>query len=232
MKHLLFLAFILSIGFAAAAQPSYHIKLGGQSSSWRGDGMYLLDRLTDITGDILKQGSYTSYYAGASVTLPIGERFSIEPGLQYSKVGTALTGNLAFKALSILGVQASVRTVTKRFELPVLAKAEVAKGLFIVAGPQVNYSLSEKLQIRAGVLGFNAINQKIDISGGFEPLSASALGGLQYQFPGGIQLQAVYEYGLTRITNNGSADIYQNNIRVGLGLPLNFLNGKKNESYY
>jgi hypothetical protein len=232
MKQLLLSVIVITLSLAANAQITYTIKAGGQSSKWRGDGMDILNNLVDISSDYLKQGSYTSFYAGGSAQIPIGERFSIEPGLQYSKVGTALTGNLVFKALSILGINASARAISQRVELPVLVRAEVAKGLFLVAGPQVNYAFSNKLHIKAGVLGINAINKKINIDDFYEPFSAAALGGLQYQFPGGMQVQALYEYGISKIVNNGSMNLYQNNVKIGIGIPLNFLSRERDQEYY
>jgi hypothetical protein len=229
--------FILSVfSFAAfttiaSAQVTYHANIGAQSSNFRGNGMSILDKLTEISSDYLKQGSYTSFYAGASANIPIAEHFSIEPGLQYSKVGATLTGNLAFKLLSVLGVNASAKAISQRLEMPVLLKAEVAKGLSLMVGPQLNYAFSNKLQIKAGALGFNVINKKFDINSFYEPLSAAALGGLEYQFPGGMRMQAMYEYGISKIVNNGNMDIHQNSIKVGLGIPLNFGHKDRDRDY-
>lgn len=227
MKSILFPVLVIAC-FSAKAQVSYTIKIGAQNSRWRGDGMNVLNNITEWSGDYLKQGGYTSFYAGGSVNIPLGERFSIEPGLQYSKVGTQLAGNLSLKVLQIFGINASAAAISKRIELPVLAKAEIARGLYLVAGPQVNYAYNNKLHIKAGILGFNAINKKFDIDDAFEPFSAAALGGLQYQFPGGLQVQALYEYGLSKISSEGRADVYQNNIKIGMGLPLKF---KKSQGY-
>jgi hypothetical protein len=231
MKHFLLSSLlIIAIGFSSSAQVSYHINIGAQNSNWRGDGMSMLNKVVDISNDYLKQGSYTSFYAGASADIPIAEHFSIEPGLQYSKVGAVLTGNFIFKALSILGINASAKAISHRIEMPVLLKAEVAKGLYIMAGPQVNYAYNNNLQLKAGILGFNAINKKIDIDNFYEPFSGAALGGLQYRFPGGMQVQALYEYGITKINNNGMMDVHQNNIKIGLGIPLKF-KGRNSEEY-
>lgn len=229
MKQLVLATMMVVCAMASKAQVTYHVKIGAQNSNWRGNGMELLNKVADISNDYLKQGAYTSFYTGVSASIPVGEHFAIEPGLQYSKVGATLTGNLAFKALSILGINASVKAISHRVEMPLLLKGEVAKGFYIVAGPQVNYSYNNKLQVKAGILGFNALNQKIDIDNFYEPFSAAALGGLQYQFPGGMQVQALYEYGLSKIINNGSMDVYQNNIKIGLGIPLNFLNKNREE---
>lgn len=232
MKHFLLSSLVLVVfSMASSAQVTWHAKIGGQNSNFRGNGMDMINKLADISNDYLKQGSYTSYYTGFSATIPVAEHFSIEPGLQYSKTGATLTGNLSFKVLSLLGVHASVKAVSHRVELPLLLKAEVAKGLYIVAGPQVNYSFDNNLQLKAGILGINAINKKISLDNLYEPFSAAALGGLQYQFPGGMQIQALYEYGLSKIVNNGNMNIYQNNMKIGIGIPLNFLSRNRENEY-
>lgn len=231
MKKFVLAAIIISTTTALHAQVTFHAKVGAQNSNWNGNGMQAFEKLLDFGGDYLKQGSFTSFYTGISANIPIASHFSIEPGLQYSKVGTTLTGNLEFKALSLLGINASARAVSHRVEMPILLKAEVAKGLYVVAGPQLNYAYSNQLQLKAGILGFNALNKKINIDNMYEPFGAAALGGLQYQFPGGMQVQALYEYGITKIVNNGSIDIRQNNMKIGIGIPLNFLSRNRGSDY-
>lgn len=204
------------------AQPTFSVHAGTQISKWRGNGSGLLDTLVEKAGDYLKQGSYTSFYVGVNGNFPIGAHFAIEPGLQYSQVGTSLASNFVFKILKNYGINLGAKAITHRIEMPVLLKGEIAKGLWLVAGPQVNYSYNNKLQLKAGIFGFNVINKKIDIDNGFESFSAAALGGLQYQFPVGIRVQALYEYGVTKIINNNNANVYQNNIKLGMSIPLTY----------
>jgi Outer membrane protein beta-barrel domain len=150
----------------------------------------------------------------------LADRISIEPGLQYSRVGATLQGNLAYKALSLLGIKAGVKAVSQRVELPVMVKAEVAKGLHLMAGPQLNYAFGNEVKLQGSILGINLLNTQVDINNSIEPLSVAAVGGVQYQFGKGFQLQATYEYGLSSIAKNNSADIYQNSFRIGMGIPI------------
>jgi len=223
MKTSLF-AVVIVLFFAdatAQSQPVWHIKVGGLKSNWRGDGMSIFNSLADVAGsDFINQQGYNSFYAGASVQLPIADRISIEPGLQYSTVGATLQGNLAYKALSLLGIKAGVKAVSKRLELPVMVKAEVVKGLHLMAGPQLNYAFDNKVKLQGSILGINLLNTTVDIDNSIEPISIAAVGGIQYQFNKGFQLQATYEYGLSRIAKNNSADIYQNSFRIGMGIPI------------
>jgi opacity protein-like surface antigen len=203
------------------SQPMWHIKMGGVKSNWRGDGMSIFNSLADVAGsDFIHQQGYNSFYVGASVQLPLADRISIEPGLQYSRVGASLQGNLAYKALSLLGIKAGLKAVSQRVELPVMVKAEVAKGLHLIAGPQLNYAFDNEVKLQGSILGINPLNTQVDINNSIEPLSVAAVGGVQYQFAKGFQLQATYEYGLTKIAKNNSADIYQNSFRIGMGIPI------------
>lgn len=212
---------LLTLSIDSFAQPGITLKMGGLRSQRRGDGLNILNGFADLTkSDLFHQDGMTSMYAGASVNLPLGEHLSIEPGLQYSRVGASLQGDLALKALSVLGVGLRVRAITDRLELPVLLKAEVERGLHLVAGPQLNYAMQSKLQLQGQVLGINLLNKKLDIGSAVEPLSVAAVGGIQYQFANGFQLQGLYEYGLSRIAKNNAADIFQNSVRIGMGIPI------------
>jgi hypothetical protein len=222
MKHLALSFTLLAPATSLTwSQPQFTLKVGGVASNWRGNGMSVFSDVVYAVGsEFVRQQGITSFYAGAALQLPITERLSLEPGLQYSRTGAGLKGNLAFKALQLLGINAGARAISNRIELPVMLKLEVAKGLFVMAGPQVNYAFDSRLNLRAGVLGINLLNQNIPLDNLVDPFSASAVGGLQYQFENGFQLQAAYEHGLSRIAINNSADIYQNAIRVGAGIPL------------
>jgi hypothetical protein len=184
--------------------------------------MAILDTLVENSGDYLKQGSYTGYYVGLSAGIPIGSYIEIEPGLRYSKTGTSLSKNIVFNILKNYGVDVGARVVTHRIELPVLIKGQVAKGLYLVVGPQVNYAYSNQLKLKAGLFGINVINKKYDLNNGFEEFSAAAIGGINYRFPVGVQVQALYEYGLTRIMNITNENVYQNSFKLGMTIPFKY----------
>ena len=203
------------------AQPDIRIKAGGVYSSWRGDGLMILQRFDDLTGsDLFSQQGLASWYAGVSATWPLGDHLSIEPGLQYSRTGASLGGDLALKVLELAGAGLEVRAVSQRVEMPLLLKAELVEGLHLVAGPQLNYAFDSQLRLQGSILGIRLLNRQLDIGNLVEPVSVAALGGLQYQFANGVQIQGMYEYGLSRIARNNAANIYQNSIRVGLGIPV------------
>jgi hypothetical protein len=222
MKQIIILAAIISTTLSSGiAQPTVYLKGGFSHSNWNGDGLNLFSSLVDITGsEWIKQQGMNSYFAGVGIDMPVAGKFRVESGLYYGRVGASIGGNLAFKALELLGISAGATAISQRLEVPVLAKYEVVKGLRLVAGPQLNYAFNNDVRLRASVLGINLVNRSVSINNYVEPFSASAVGGVQYAFNNGWQVQATYEQGLTRIARNNSADIYQNNIRVGLGIPV------------
>ena len=222
MKNWLLSGFALLIVCSSQAQVSFSINAGTQFSKWRGNGMAILDTLVENSGDYLKQGSITGYYVGFNAGIPLNGFIEIEPALRYSKTGTSLSKNIVFSILKNYGVDIGARVVTHRIELPVLVKGQVAKGLYVVIGPQVNYAYSNQLKLKAGVLGINVINKRFDLDNGFEEFSAAAVGGVNYRFPIGVQVQALYEYGVTRIMNITNDNVYQNSFKLGMTIPFKY----------
>ena len=222
MKKFMLPGFALVLALSAHAQVSFSINAGTQFSKWRGNGMAILDTLVENSGDYLKQGSITGYYVGFNAGIPVNHFIEIEPALRYSKTGTSLSKNIVFNILKNYGVDLGARVVTHRIELPVLVKGRVAKGLYVVLGPQVNYAYSNQLKLKAGVLGINVINKKFDLNNGFEEFSAAAVGGINYRFPVGVQVQALYEYGVTRIMNITNDNVYQNSFKLGMTIPFKY----------
>lgn len=72
---------------------------------------------------------------------PISERFSFQPELLYSGQGfTMLTRNQD----NIFDTDENVEFQLAYLQLPLMAKFYLIEGLFIEAGPQFGYKLSEK----------------------------------------------------------------------------------------
>lgn len=91
-------------------------------------------------------------------------------------------------------------------DVPVLAKAYLTRGLYIYAGPQASYLLSNKVRVEAGALGFPAFKQNFDVRNQFHELDFGVVGGLGYQFDSGLGLSAGYDYGLSSLDKNDRFD--------------------------
>lgn len=222
MTRFLSMLAILFVGTQLNAQVTYGFKAGVVVSNWRGNATDVLNSMVEVSNNNIRQQAYKSIYAGGFVNIPVTERWSVEPGLNYARMGTTLRGDLNVKILDILGANAKASAVTHVIELPVLVKVEVADGLKLFLGPQAAWNTRSQLQVRAGLLGINLLNQKIGLDNFMEPFNFSAAGGVQYQTKGGLAIEAGYYHGLTSLIRNGNAEVYSKSFRVGLSYPLNF----------
>lgn len=217
-RHLLFIAVTVLLGTNAMAQRDISIeaKAGIAISDMRGDALKGLNTLIDAADGYIKRKPMMGYTVGAAVNIPIAPSITLQPGLQYTQTGTILRGDIGIKALDMLGIGASARLMQHKIELPLHLKVQVAEGLEVMAGANGAYAFDNSLRLRAGVLGFNLVNQKVDVGTVFEPLQLSASAGLQYTFKSGIGFAANYEHGLTRLVDNLEADIYNSSARFAL----------------
>jgi hypothetical protein len=215
-KNLLLLLMASAVFSLKTTAQNIQVKAGVLGSDWQGNGINVLNTLVGVTGKFLSRSPYVGYYAGASVNIPVAEKFSIEPGLIYSQTGTSLKGELGLKGIDFLNVNAQANMIQQRIEMPVLVKAVLANGLELMFGPQASYQLNSKLQVKAGAFGFNLLNRSFDMADSFEPFNVSAVGGLQYTMPSGLGVHALYEHGLTSIMKNRSAKVNTQSGRIGL----------------
>ena len=86
----------------AQTKPSVRIRGGISTAGIKGDAVESLDNLLDYTNGMITKSNNTGYYAGVSVSLPLNEMFSLEPGVYYAQKGAELKGQLAIKGLEFL----------------------------------------------------------------------------------------------------------------------------------
>jgi hypothetical protein len=216
---LLLSALFASLFGMAQVAPSIGIRGGLTSAGVRGDAMANLNSLLDFTGGMLKTGNRTGFFVGPYVTLPVSEKFAIEPGLYYSQKGAALKGGLAVKAVELLGVNAHAQLNANYIDVPVLAKATFG-GFQVFAGPQVSYLVQSNLKTTAGVLGINLLNKSWNVTDQFNRWDAGITGGIGYQFANGVNITAAYDHGLMRTDANKSMNSYNHAVKIGLGIRL------------
>lgn len=215
-KNLLLILIIAATAYQTSSAQKIEMKAGAAFSNWRGDALSSLNSLVDLTGGMVDRKMYTGFYAGASIDIPMASNISIQPGLQYSQTGTSLKGDLNIKGLDFLGINAQANMIQQSIEMPVLLKAKLADGLSLLAGPQASYIFNNTLNVKAGALGFNVLNQNINANNLFEKFNVSAIAGLQYTMPNGFGIAASYEQGLTSIVKDRAAKAYTQSARVGL----------------
>ena len=218
MKKIIFTLAIFCLAFQAARaqEKPFHIgiKAGVNVADWRGDAVESFSELADMTS-IMEAQSLTGFHVGAYATIPLSQKFAIEPGLYYSTKGMKVAQTLTEG--NFLNLKGEVSSKLTYIELPILAKVYLVKGLHVFAGPQVSYLASNKVRAEAGILGFS-VGQDFDINGGFRKVDFAVTGGLGYQFSNGVNLSAGYEHGLSTLDEGSSQiDAYNRVFKFSLG---------------
>jgi hypothetical protein len=218
MKLKLIMAAACTVLLAAAnGQVRYGVRAGVTMANWQGDAVKSLNSIVNATEGYLDTKGRTGFFAGGFVNLPVAKGISIEPGLQYAQKGYRLNGDLEVPALKFLGANAGAQVQSHYIDMPVLIRAEVAKGLSVYAGPQLSYLVKNNLRVDAGVLGISLLRSNLDITDEFRRVDMGIAAGAAYTFANGIQVQAGYDYGLSRVDANGSFKSYNRAIKVGIG---------------
>jgi len=199
------------------AQVSFGIRGGVNFSKWQGNDLQIIEDLVDKTDGYIVTKGKTGFHIGTYANIPLSQTFSFEPGIGYSKKGYSIKGDFQINALKILAINAGAQVQAHYIDIPLLLKVNVAKGLQVYAGPQVSYLVRSTLNAKLGVLGISIFNKGIGITDRFNKVDLGITGGIGYQFDNGINLQAGYDYGLTKLDKNNNYAAYNRVIKISLG---------------
>jgi Outer membrane protein beta-barrel domain len=199
------------------AQVSYGIRSGVNYATWKGDDIQIIEDLVDKTDGYVVTKGRTGMHIGGYVHIPISEVFVFEPGLEYSKKGYSLKGDFQIPVLKYLGINARAQVQSHYIDIPLVIKANVYKGLQVYAGPQVSYLVRSTLNAKIGVLGITLFNRGFGITNRFNKIDAGLTGGLGYQFSNGLNVQAGYDYGLSKLDKNDNYEAYNRVVKVSVG---------------
>lgn len=202
---------------AATAQVTYGVRAGANFTKWQGQDLQIVEDLVEKTDGWLVTKGKTGFHVGGYVNIPISETFSFEPGLEYSKKGYSIKGDLKIDALKFLAVNARAQVQQHYIDVPLYLKANVVKGLNVYAGPQVSYLVRSTLNAKVGVLGISLFNRGIGITERFNKVDLGLGAGAGYQFNNGISLRAGYEHGLAKLDKNNNYDAYNRVVKVSVG---------------
>jgi hypothetical protein len=204
MKKILLSAAVMALGFAAQAQSE--IKFGAKA------GLNLATYGADAN-DVDGIGSRTSFHVGAVAEFKFTEKFSVQPELLYSMQG-AKADILFSDGFDTYSIKATDKL--DYLILPVMAKYYVIKGLSIEAGPQVGFLLSAKSKAESG-----DDSMETNVKDDYKSLDFSINGGVGYQLPMGLFLQARYNIGMANILKTddetGDAKITNNVLQFSVG---------------
>ncbi len=221
MKKKITLAVISILMLASTkAQVTYGIRSGANFSKWQGDDIQIVQDIVEKTDEYLTTKGATSLHLGGYANIPLATGISLEPGIAYSKKGYALRGDLKINALKFLGVNAGVQVQSHYIDMPLHLKVEVAKGLSVFAGPQISYLIRSSLNVKAGALGINFINKGVGITDRFNRIDMVISGGIGYKFGNGINVQAGYDYGLSKLNKDDTYNAHNSVVKVSVGFAL------------
>jgi hypothetical protein len=217
MKKQILLLALTTLSFGAFAQsPTVGVEAGLASYSVRGEAADNLNNLIDFADGMLTTKSRTGFYAGLNTAIPLSKSVSVQPGVYYTQKGYELRGDFAIKGLEFLGANAKAQLQNDYIDIPVLIKANL-DGLQIFGGPQISYLASSKLNISASALGFDVFNRTLDSKEQFNQWDMGLVGGVGYEYKN-FNINASYNYGLSKVDANKNMNAFNNGFKVGLGI--------------
>lgn len=209
------LLFFIAVG--ANAQVKYGVNAGLSHSAWKGDVVNSFNDLLQFSDGMITTRPANGIYAGGFAEIPLGGVFSIQPGLYYAQKGYGIKGAINADKLEFLAAAASAEVKSHYIDMPVLLKAEVAKGLQVFAGPQLSYLVKSNLKMDAGLLGVSLFKTKTDVTDAFNQADFGLTGGASYTFDNGFSVNASYDHGLSRLDKNSHLESFNRGFKVGVG---------------
>jgi opacity protein-like surface antigen len=186
-KFIYSVAALLTIGFTAQAQEiKYGIKAGLNLADW---GM-------DAENTNVRPGLNVGVLAEINFT----ENFAIQPEVVYSQQGTKLTVNTF--TYNQPPYTTEYTSKLDYINVPIAAKYYIIDGLSIQAGPQVGFLINAKDRVEVPESIGGDISVEQDAKDGYKKVDFSILGGIGYDLPLGIFVQARYTYGLSNINDD------------------------------
>jgi len=196
-KNVLTLLAVLALSTAAFAQTptEFGIKAGVN--------------IANYGGDIEGTDARTGLHVGVVAEMKLSDNFSVQPELLYSMQGATYSE-------SFDDVPGEITDKLDFILLPVMAKYYIIDGLSLEVGPQFGILLSAKSEAEAG--GETA-EADIEVYRNFD---MALNGGVGYELPMGLFVQARYSLGVTNIiedTNDSIDDfvLTNNNFQLSVG---------------
>ena len=221
MKKIFYLLGLVLLSFpfyeASAQNIKVGIRGGYNAANWEGNAMNAFESVVQLSNGLANTEMRSGFHAGGYLSIPVTSFFTIEPGAYYSQKGIRLTGQLSSEVLNFLDLRAILTNKAEYVDVPLLAKFFVADGFHIYGGPQVSFLVSNKINVRAGVLGVNLLNTDINFDSQNRKTDVGLVGGVGYRFANGLNLTGGYDYGLNTIDKGGNLNTYNRVIKVSMG---------------
>lgn len=211
------LILVLAIAYSSTAQVKFGVQAGANVSTLKGDAIQSLNNVFDITKGMVDQTSKYGFAGRAYATFPVDKMFGVETGLSYQQKGYKVAGDFSSTFLKLLNAKADLINTSNYIGLDAMATIAPAEGLSIKAGPQINYLANNSLRIKSSVLGFNLLNEKVDLTSNTNPWDFGLTGGIGYKFKNGVSVNGYYTHGLSPIDKNANIKAYNRSGGITLG---------------
>jgi hypothetical protein len=193
---LLMLAFIV-LAITGTAQ----VRFGAKA------GINLANLTGKTAGEKETADSKTGFHIGGVVDIPVSEKFSISPELNFDQWGAQQEESGSTLKLNL-----------NYINLPILAKVNIG-GFGIYAGPQVGFLISANAKMD---------DEEEDIKEQFKSTDFGAVFGAEYNLAYGIFLSARYNLGLAKITEDSDDNNYAKNTAITFGVGIKFGGSSRN----
>lgn len=216
MKKLLLSLTIASAALTASAQDS-QVRFGVKAGV-----AFPTVSISEKTETDIKMN--TSFYVGGTADIPVGETFSIQPGITFLGKGFKTSDSETESGAKIEG---TIKSNVWYIEVPVnvLANFPVGDGkVFIGAGPYYGYAISGKNKTE-GTVTQDGQKLKVSTSEDVEfgkdgshkrgDFGVNFLGG--YQLSNGFNIHAGYGLGLSSISQESDVKVKNRVLSVGVG---------------
>lgn len=193
MKKLLLFSAVAAFTFSTAQSQeiSFGVKAGVN-----------LANLSIKPNDGDKPDGRTSFHIGGLVEIPVTEKFSVQPELLYSSLGSKdkiSNGGESFESTIKLDY----------LSLPIMAKYYVIDGLALELGPQFSLLMSSKAELEYNTMGQSG-TESVDMKDDLKKLDIGLGFGASYALDMGVFFGARYNLGLTNINDDKDLDFDDN----------------------
>lgn len=179
MKNLkLLLGVALLVPMLSLAQAEFGFKGGVNFANFTGDNTALIS-------------SRTSVHFGFMAEIGLSERFAFQPELMFSGQGAKIEDQ--FLGLDFI----DSTTKMSYLNIPLMFKFYASEGFNFQFGPQVGFLLSAKTDVDASEIGAGTAEE--DVKDLFESVDFGLNVGLGYKLESGLNFDARYNFGLTKI---------------------------------
>ncbi|MRJ07706.1 PorT family protein [Ornithobacterium rhinotracheale] len=193
------IAFSGIVGLNAQSMESLQIgaRAGYNYSTLRGD----------TANDVDTKG-LSGYHVGMFVEVPVTERFSIQPEVQYSTQGAKWEG-------SFLGVKGEKKLKTQYINVPILAKVYVADGFNLQVGPKLGFLTGATFETSGSnipLFGKVGVTKDDDFNKKMGKVDFGLVFGAGYKTPVGLTIDARYDLGLTNVLDKDNSSLADLNV--------------------